>query len=39
MYDTKRDIDNVVDTSILSPDDSQAENTGSGDDIDILKWI
>ena len=33
--DTKRDIFNVV-VNRLVADDSQAENTGSGDDIDIV---
>ena len=35
MYDTTRDIDNKVQHRLLV-NDSQAENTGSGDDIDIV---
>ena len=35
MYDTTRDIDNKVQHRLLA-NDPQAENTGSGDDIDIV---
>lgn len=35
IYDTTRDIDNKVQHRLLA-NDAQAENTGSGDDIDIV---